>query len=68
MGESAVRWALLNFFCLLDGRLFEVGANSRCSKPLTMRVFQLSWDKGAPTKSGVSKTLVRVGVYLFLKE
>ena len=22
-------WALINFFCLLDGRLFEVGANSR---------------------------------------
>ena len=22
-------WALINFFCLWDGRLFEVGANSR---------------------------------------
>ena len=22
-------WALIKFFCLLDGRLFEVGANSR---------------------------------------
>ena len=22
-------WALINFFCLKDGRLFEVGANSR---------------------------------------
>ena len=22
-------WALINFFCLSDGRLFEVGANSR---------------------------------------
>ena len=22
-------WALINFFCLQDGRLFEVGANSR---------------------------------------
>ena len=22
-------WALINFFCLNDGRLFEVGANSR---------------------------------------
>ena len=22
-------WALINFFCLLDGRLFEVGANLR---------------------------------------
>ena len=22
-------WALINFFCLYDGRLFEVGANSR---------------------------------------
>ena len=22
-------WALINFFCLLDGHLFEVGANSR---------------------------------------
>ena len=22
-------WTLLNFFCLEDGRLFEVGANSR---------------------------------------
>ena len=24
-----VGWALINFFCLQDGRLFEVGANSR---------------------------------------
>ena len=23
------RWALINFFCRLDGLLFEVGANSR---------------------------------------
>ena len=23
------RWALINFFCLWDGRLFKVGANSR---------------------------------------
>ena len=23
------KWALINFFCLLDGLLFEVGANSR---------------------------------------
>ena len=22
-------WALINFFCLWDGRLFDVGANSR---------------------------------------
>ena len=22
-------WALINFFCLWDGRLFEVGTNSR---------------------------------------
>ena len=27
--EVGWRWALINFFCLLDGRLFEVGANSR---------------------------------------
>ena len=24
-----MEWALINFFCLKDGRLFEVGANSR---------------------------------------
>ena len=24
-----MEWALINFFCLYDGRLFEVGANSR---------------------------------------
>ena len=35
MGESRVGWALIrgwaliNFLCLKDGRLFEVGANSR---------------------------------------
>ena len=26
---GGVGWALINFFCLQDGRLFEVGANSR---------------------------------------
>ena len=30
MGWVLIRgWALINFFCLQDGRLFEVGANSR---------------------------------------
>ena len=30
MGWAFIRgWALINFFCLQDGRLFEVGANSR---------------------------------------
>ena len=30
MGWALIRgWALINFFCLWDGRLFEVGANSR---------------------------------------
>ena len=30
MGWALVRgWALIKFFCLQDGRLFEVGANSR---------------------------------------
>ena len=29
MGWALIRgWALINFFCLWDGRLFEVGANS----------------------------------------
>ena len=29
-GWALIRgWALINFFCLWDGRLFEVGANSR---------------------------------------
>ena len=29
-GWALIRvWALINFFCLEDGRLFEVGANSR---------------------------------------
>ena len=27
--EGRRGWALINFFCLWDGRLFEVGANSR---------------------------------------
>ena len=30
MGWALIRgWALIKFFCLQDGRLFEVGANSR---------------------------------------
>ena len=29
MGGSGVGWALINFFCLKHGRLFEVSANSR---------------------------------------
>ena len=30
MGWALIRgWALINFFCLWDGRLFEVGAKSR---------------------------------------
>ena len=30
VGWALIRgWALINFFCLSDGRLFEVGANSR---------------------------------------
>ena len=30
VGWAFIRgWALINFFCLQDGRLFEVGANSR---------------------------------------
>ena len=30
MGWALIRgWALINFFCLWDGRLFKVGANSR---------------------------------------
>ena len=30
MGWALIRgWAVINFFCLLDGRLFEVGASSR---------------------------------------
>ena len=30
VGWALIRgWALINFFCLQDGRLFEVGANSR---------------------------------------
>ena len=30
MGWALIRgWALINFFCLSHGRLFEVGANSR---------------------------------------
>ena len=30
MGWALIRgWALINFSCLWDGRLFEVGANSR---------------------------------------
>ena len=30
MGWALIRgWALINFFCLRDGRLFEVGANSK---------------------------------------
>ena len=30
MGWALIRgWALINFFCLWDERLFEVGANSR---------------------------------------
>ena len=30
VGWALIRgWALINFFCLWDGRLFEVGANSR---------------------------------------
>ena len=29
-GWALIRgWALIKFFCLQDGRLFEVGANSR---------------------------------------
>ena len=29
-GWALIRdWALINFFCLSDGRLFEAGANSR---------------------------------------
>ena len=27
--EARWGWALIKFFCLQDGRLFEVGANSR---------------------------------------
>ena len=27
--EAGWGWALIKFFCLQDGRLFEVGANSR---------------------------------------
>ena len=31
-GWALIRgWALIKFFCLQDGRLFEVGANSRLS-------------------------------------
>ena len=30
LGWAPIRgWVLINFFCLQDGRLFEVGANSR---------------------------------------
>ena len=30
MGWALIRgWALVNFFCVWNGRLFEVGANSR---------------------------------------
>ena len=30
LGWALIRgWTLINFFCLYDGRLFEVGANSR---------------------------------------
>ena len=30
MGRAIIRgWVLINFFCLKDGRLLEVGANSR---------------------------------------
>ena len=30
VGWAVIRgWALIKFFCLQDGRLFEVGANSR---------------------------------------
>ena len=39
MGWAFIRgWALINFFCLWDGRLFEVGANSR----LLIRLFAYS--------------------------
>ena len=43
------RWALINFFCLLDGRLFEVGANSRLGAFLNKygilsKVGELRWS------------------------
>ena len=42
-------WALINFFCLLDGRLFEVGANSRLGAFLNKygilsKVGELRWS------------------------
>ena len=43
------RWVLINFFCLLDGRLFEVGANSRLGAFLNKygilsKVGELRWS------------------------
>ena len=43
------RWALINFFCLLDGRLFEVGTNSRLGAFLNKygilsKVGELRWS------------------------
>ena len=41
------RWVLINFFSLLDGRLFEVGANSRLGAFLNkygILVGELRWS------------------------
>ena len=42
-------WAFVNFFCLWDGRLFEVGANSR------LGAYSNNYGKYIPLTPGISK-------------
>ena len=44
-------WALINFFCLWDGRLFEVGANSRLGAYSNKYAMLLSFVKGSANPS-----------------
>ena len=46
-------WALINFFCLYDGRLFEVGANSRLGA--------YSKKYGTPTRFNLREKRAREG-------
>ena len=49
-------WALINFFCLWDGRLFEVGANSRLGAYSNKYGICASGRKHIPTIQQTSHT------------
>ena len=65
MGWALIRgWALINFFCLKDGRLFEVGANSRLGA-YSIKYGNISGNRGVPNANFFSwPILVKFCVHL----